>query len=114
LAPVVQLWLAVFAVKEGCFAEGPAMLRITWIDIDSSDSIRTLKLEGKLSGPWVDELGRVCGEPRVPPSCLRLDLAAVTFIDSVGVKLLDDLIRRGATIVGCSGFIAELLSGRRC
>lgn len=86
------------------------MLRITGIDLDTSNSIRTLKLEGKLLGPWVDELSRACEEPRTPPNCLRLDLAAVTFIDSVGVKLLDDLIRRGATIVGCSGFIAELLS----
>ena len=96
------------------FAEGPAMLKIARVDDGASDSIRTLKLEGKLLGPWIDELSRACEEPRTPPSCLRLDLAAVTFIDSVGVKLLDDLIRQGATIVGCSGFIADLLNGRRC
>jgi len=88
------------------------MLRITWIEVVSSDSIRTLKLEGKLLGPWVDELSRVCGEPPVSPSSLRVDLAAVTFIDSSGVKLVNDLIQRGATIVGSSAFIAELLSGR--
>jgi anti-anti-sigma factor len=41
---------------------------------------------------------------------IRFDCRGVTFIDSIGVKLLDDLVRRGATIVGCSGFIAELLS----
>ncbi len=90
------------------------MLRITWIDLDANASIRTLKLEGKLLGRWVDELIRGCEELRTPPSCLRLDLAAVTFIDSVGIKLLDDLIRRGATIEGCSGFIADLLNVRRC
>jgi hypothetical protein len=96
------------------FAEGSAMLRITGIDLDARDSIRTLKLEGKLLGPWIDELSRACDEPHTPPSCLRLDLAAVTFIDSAGVNLLDDLVRQGATIVGCSGFIADLLNGRRC
>jgi ABC-type transporter Mla MlaB component len=94
-------------------AEGLVMLRITWIEVDSSDSIQTLKLEGKLLGLWVDELSRVCGEPPVSPNSLRLDLAAVTFIDSSGVKLVNDLILQGATIVGSSGFIAELLSGRR-
>ena len=38
------------------------MLRITRIDLSTSDSIRTLKLEGKLLGPWVDELSRFCEE----------------------------------------------------
>ena len=90
------------------------MLKITWSDLDASDSIRTLKLEGKLLGPWVDELSRACEALETPPSGLRLNLSAVTFIDSVGVKLLDDLIRQGRTIAGCSGFIAELLNGRRC
>jgi len=85
------------------------MLRIARIDVDDSDLIQTLKLEGKLLGPWVDELIRACEEPQTPPSCLRLDLSAVTFIDSAGAKLLDDLIRQGARVVGCSGFIAEML-----
>ena len=89
------------------------MLRITWIDLDGSASNRTLKLEGKLLGPWVDELSRACEELRVPPYCLRLDLADVTFVDRIGVKLLDDLVRQGATIVGCSDFISDLLNGGR-
>jgi len=86
------------------------MLRIARIDVDDSDLIQTLKLEVKLLGPWVDELIRACEEPQTPPSCLRLDLSAVTFIDSAGAKLLDDLIRQGARVVGCSGFIAEMLN----
>jgi hypothetical protein len=98
---------------KGGFEEGPAVLRITWIDLEGSASNRTLKLEGKLLGPWVDELSRACEELSSPPHCLRLDLAAVTFVDPVGVKLLDDLVRQGATIESCSGFIADLLNGRR-
>ena len=89
------------------------MLRITWIDLEGSASNRTLKLEGKLLGPWVDELSRACEELSIPPHCLRLDLAAVTFVDPIGVLLLDDLVRQGATIVGCSDFISDLLNGGR-
>ena len=88
------------------------MLKIARLDGDRnpSGSIPTLQLEGKLVGPWVDELSRACEELRTPPSCLRLNLAAVTFIDPAGISLLSDLVRRGATIAGCSGFIEELLS----
>jgi hypothetical protein len=96
------------------FVGEPAVLKITWIDLDTSTSARTLKLEGKLLGPWVDELARTCEELSTPPSFLRLDFAAVTFVDSVGIELVRDLIRRGVTVVGCSGFIADLLNCRPC
>jgi hypothetical protein len=89
------------------------VLRITWIDLEANGSKPALKLEGKIVGPWVDELSRACDGPRIPACCLRLDLADVTFVDRVGVKLLDDLVGRGATIVGCSAFIADLLRGNR-
>ena len=56
------------------------MLRITWVDLDVTTSNSTLKLEGKILGPWVDELSRVCEERRSAPNGLRLDLAAVTFV----------------------------------
>jgi hypothetical protein len=88
------------------------MLKIARVDGEMcpSDSISTLKLEGKLIGPWVDELSRACEELVTPPSVLHLNLAGVTFIDPAGINLLDDLIRRGATISECSGFVDELLS----
>jgi ABC-type transporter Mla MlaB component len=85
------------------------MLRIARIDGDRGDRIQTLRLEGKLLGPWVAELSRACEEAQTPPSCLSLDLSAVTFIDSAGANLLDDLIRQGARVVGCSSFISEVL-----
>jgi ABC-type transporter Mla MlaB component len=97
-------------VREGVFGEGPAVLRITWIDLEGSTSNRTLKLEGKLLGPWVDELSRACEELRMSPHYLRIDLSDVTFVDPIGVTLLCDLLGQGATIVGCSGFIADLLT----
>jgi hypothetical protein len=57
------------------------VLRITWIELEGSASNRTLKLEGKLVGPWVDELSRACEELRIPPHRLRLDLADVTLVE---------------------------------
>jgi hypothetical protein len=95
------------------FEEVPPVLRITWIDAEGSDSNRTLKLEGKILGPWVDELAHACELSGFPQHSLRLDLATVTFVDSIGLTLLDDLVRQGATIVGCSGFVADLLNGSR-
>lgn len=105
----MQFPALVFVFEVGLFAWGPAVLRISRVDDGASDSIPTLKLEGKLLGPWVDELRRVCDELHAPPGGLRLNLVGVTFIDSAGIKLLGDLIRLGAAVSDCSGFVDELL-----
>ncbi len=89
------------------------MLRITRIDVHTGEPGWTLKLEGKLVGPWVDELSRTF--EAFPPTAsgrLGLDLSDVTFIDSAGAKLLKLLIQEGVTIVACSGFVALLLDGK--
>jgi ABC-type transporter Mla MlaB component len=91
------------------YAGVPAMLRIMRLDPGAGASISTLKLEGKLVGPWVGELERTCEESHVPPGGLSLNLSGVTFVDAAGVQLLADLMRRGAIVHGCTGFIAELL-----
>jgi ABC-type transporter Mla MlaB component len=83
------------------------MLRIT--HARDHDSVSTLRLEGKLLGPWVAELARSCDEVSCSPHRLRLDLSAVTFVDVPGVALLRDLLGRGVTLAACSGLIAELL-----
>jgi len=83
------------------------MLRIT--HARGRNSISTLRLEGKLLGPWVTELARSCNELPCYLDCLRLDLSAVTFVDGPGVALLRDLIGRGATVAACSGLVLELL-----
>jgi ABC-type transporter Mla MlaB component len=85
------------------------MLRITHTHGD--DLVSTLKLEGKLLGPWVTELARSCDALPYSPERLRLDLSAVSFVDEPGVALLRDLLRRGATLAACSGLVAELLHG---
>jgi ABC-type transporter Mla MlaB component len=73
------------------------------------DEIRTLKLEGELSGPWVEEVRQACVAPGVVTSLIRLDLSAVRFVDAVGVSLLRDLMNHGVEIGACSSFVAELL-----
>ena len=67
----------------------------------------TIRLEGELLGPWVGSVRDACavrGRRR-----LRLDLAAVTYVDAAGVQLLHDLATEGAEITACSSFVGELL-----
>jgi hypothetical protein len=83
------------------------MLRITRLVGDGRG--QTLKLEGKLEGPWVDlareayALSAACASP----TCL--DLSGLTFADGQGAALLRELIHSGTQVVGCSSYIAELL-----
>jgi ABC-type transporter Mla MlaB component len=83
------------------------MLRIT--RLVGNDSVDTLKLEGKLQGPWVNEVHDACALSAAHASCTCLDLSGLTFADGEGAALLRELIRSGAQVVGCSSYIAELL-----
>ena len=83
------------------------MLKIT--EIARNDSGRSFKLEGKLLGPWVDELRNVCMQPLDRLEQVGLDLAEVTFVNAAGAELLRKLIRQGIIITQCSAFVAELL-----
>ena len=89
------------------FERGFAMLRIT--GSHGSDLTRTLKLEGKLLGPWIGELESACGRPNVPPDRVCLDLSGLTFIDTEGARFLNRLIRDGTRVIACSGFVEEML-----
>ncbi|HEY2157260.1 MAG TPA: hypothetical protein VGH33_16655 [Isosphaeraceae bacterium] len=59
--------------------------------------------------PWVGELESACGATRAAMDRVRLDLFGVSFVDAEGARFLASLIRDGARIVACSGFVAELL-----
>jgi len=56
----------------------------------------------------VDELLGACREKHDGRSVV-LDLSGVTFVDAAGAEALRQLCEHGATIRGCSGFIAALL-----
>ncbi len=79
------------------------MLKITEQRTVVPDSM-SLILEGRLAGPWVEELATCCRQ--IPPSMhdrLVVDLTGVTFIDANGKALLIDLWRQGANLqaAGC-------------
>jgi anti-anti-sigma regulatory factor len=83
------------------------VLRITWLSQKGRGL--TLKVEGLILGPWVDTLRAACTARGRRPRRLRLDLAAVTYVDAAGVQLLRELMAEGAAIAACSSFVGELL-----
>lgn len=74
--------------------------------IDESDSLR---LEGRIVGPWTDELRAACERAMSRAPGLVLDLAAVDFVDREAAALLRQLRARGARLVNASPFLTELL-----
>ena len=74
------------------------MLRITFQD-DLEGT--TVKLEGKLSGPWVDELERSWTEhPSDASRQVTVDLSDVTYIDPEGKRLLARMMGKGVYLQG--------------
>ena len=67
------------------------------ISFHRNPSSTTLRLKGKLSGLWVDEVARTwCGVvTRSAAKSVTVDLAGVSFIDSEGIKLVRWLFQRG-------------------
>jgi hypothetical protein len=87
------------------------MLRITVHDIPE---VVTFRLEGRLAGPWVQELVEcwLATVARYPGTVVRVDLAAVTFVDGAGKELLRAMHDRGTELaaVGClmNAVVAEI------
>lgn len=73
------------------------MLRITII---KNPHATTLRLEGRLTGPWVDELERTWRTVASSPADGRLsvDLTDVTFVGEDGRKLLETIYGEGAKL----------------
>lgn len=60
----------------------------------------TLKLEGRLVGPWVQEVTRVWMDTmQQPQKSYVVDLRSVTFIDRSGQALLASMSRQGAQLI---------------
>lgn len=75
------------------------MLKIT-IAADSESTV--LKLEGKLAGPWVEELEKTWNSVALSPPARRLsvDLGGVTFVDGQGNLLLTKMHLAGVNLAG--------------
>ena len=86
------------------------MLRITNSGQDATD--RTVKLEGKLLQPWINEVRRLFVGANAE-SFPSLDLSGVSYVDRPGTEMLQQLLRQGVRIESCSPFVAELLHRNR-
>ena len=71
--------------------------------------VRTLDLDGKLVGPWVDELRRIVGAPNSGDT-LCLNLQQLTFADADGLALLRELRHDGVQLAGALPLIESLLA----
>jgi hypothetical protein len=77
--------------------------------IGDSDKAIEFALEGKLVGPWVDELGRLSHDALSQNKSLILDLEKVWFVDARGAALLRDLAGRHVSQNNCSQFVSQLV-----
>ena len=79
------------------------MLRIT---IDKNQRCTTLRVEGRLTGPWVEELERSWRTLVSGPANghLCVDLSDVTFVGEEGKRLLETMYADGAKLKasGCA------------
>jgi len=68
-------------------------LRIT---INQDPTTATLKLEGRLAGPWIPECVQAWQSlvPTLGPKKLHVDLCGLTFIDQSGAELLAQIYKK--------------------
>jgi anti-anti-sigma regulatory factor len=94
------------------------MLRITVVDL--SDSVVVLRVEGRITGYWVEELRRTCTAHAFAAHTfaahtfadevqLSLELSEVSFADAAGIALLKEQRSRGADLIRPTPFVAVQL-----
>ena len=86
------VWPALLTLL-GRISESGGMLKIT---IAESKSGQTIKLEGKIVGPWVEELNRTWHSltPSLGSKYLKFDLCNVAFVDDKGRQLLREIYQQ--------------------
>jgi hypothetical protein len=81
------------------------------IDVaDQAGNAITVRLEGRMVGPWVEELRHACEPYLGNGHALTLDFAGVSFIGREGVALCRTLRQSQATFTNCSPFLKEQLN----
>jgi len=71
-----------------------------------------LEVEGRLAGPWVEELER-CWETersKVPSEAIVVRLSNVSFIDEAGKELLSKIFRAGAKVEGHGCMVRAIIA----
>lgn len=70
-----------------------------------------LRIEGRLAGPWVEELKSCWHESAVKGEPIGVvELNEVIFIDAAGRKLLADMHRQGVELRACSGCMTRAIT----
>jgi hypothetical protein len=83
------------------------MLRITVVE--SNARAVTLRVEGRIAGPWVEELRTTCNVHTSPdPIQLHLELEDVSFADTAGIAYLKGLRDQGVGLYHVTPFLREL------
>lgn len=74
----------------------------------------SIRLEGKVVGPWVDECHRAWQaiRPELGLKKLRLDLRGVTFMDRRGIALLREIRKRSGAEVLADCPLTKYFAGR--
>jgi hypothetical protein len=80
---------------------------------DQTEKVTTLRLEGRVIGPWVKELRTVCDQEISEGRSVSLDVAEVTFMDREAVALLRRLNGNVVTLLNCSPLLTEQLKDDR-
>jgi anti-anti-sigma regulatory factor len=68
----------------------------------------TLRLEGRLVGPWVDEFRKALDECR--DATVTVDLSNTTFVDGYGRRVLADARAHGAHVVTAGPLMEALVA----
>lgn len=79
------------------------MLRIS--NVGSEEKVSRLRLDGTLSGPWVEELRRMCEESLAQGCPQVVDCGGLFFADAEGAALMRSLRDRNVALVNCSPFL---------
>jgi len=83
------------------------MMRIT--PRQGNNGLAQLRIEGRITQQTVEELSLSCEVCLADHSPLFLDLSGVQFVDEAGIEVFRRLRQRGVILLGCSGFLTELL-----
>ena len=81
------------------------MLRLS---VSNEASGIRLRLDGSLSGQWVDEVYREVSLALVRSGHVTLDCGGVSYVDPKGVAFLQSLPRHAVATVNCSSFLQQL------
>lgn len=88
------------------------MLTIERIADDTAYPV--LVLSGRLAGNDVARIRTLCEQHLQAGKTLTLDLSDISFLDSAGLKTLQELRCRGVALVNCSFYVSTELEKSKC